>query len=238
MNAVRGTVPAVRIPSRGQLSLQGDPFFQGLDPALVSRIEELVYEREYESRQIIFFPDDLCDQVFWVRRGRVRVTRVSGDGRELSFRHLCAGDLFGEECLVERPKREDYAEAMVPSALIIMRAGDFRRLTGEEAPFSLGVARALCRRALETEQVLAETVFLSVRSRVAAGLLRLYRKEGRGNSLSLNVTHQEIANLVGSTRETTTATLHGLRAEGIVELANRRLTILDPAALDQVARSA
>lgn len=227
----------MRFPSRGQLSLREDPFFRAIDPGLVSRIEELVYEREYEARQIIFFPDDLCDQVFWVRRGRVRVTRVSGDGRELSFRHLSSGELFGEECLIERPKREDYAEALVPSALIIMRAGDFRRFAGEEPEFCLGVARALCHRVLETEQVLAETVFLSVRSRVAAGLLRLYRKGGQGRPVSLSVTHQEIANLVGSTRETTTATLHGLRAEGIVELANRRLTILDAAALDQVARS-
>ena len=203
----------------------------------MARIEALVYQREYDPRQIIYFPDDRCDQVYWVRRGRIRVTRVSDDGRELSFRHCITGDLFGEECLIERPKREDHAEAMELSLLLLMRADDFLRTVAEEAEFGHAITQWLCKRAIETEQVLAETVFHSVRSRVAAGLLRLYRKEGHNAPAALNVTHQEVANLIGSTRETTTATLHALRRAGIVQLANRRLTILDPVALEREARN-
>lgn len=229
---------AVKFSGRGPVSLQEDVFFRELEPGLISRMEAFVYQRDYEARQIIYFPDDRCDQVYWVRRGRVRVTRISDDGRELSFRHLITGDLFGEECLVDRPKREDHAEAMEPSVLVLMRADDFLRLVNEEAEFGRAVAEWLCKRALDTEQVLSETVFHSVRSRVAAGLLRLYRREGQGSSpASLSVTHQEVANLIGSTRETTTATLHALRKDGIVQLANRRLTILDPVALEREARN-
>jgi CRP/FNR family transcriptional regulator, cyclic AMP receptor protein len=227
----------VKYPGKTGLSLRDAPFFRDFDEALVERLEGFVYLREYEARQIVYFPDDQCDQVYWVRRGRVRVTRVSDDGRELTFRHLQAGDLFGEECLVGRPRREEYAEALVPGTLCIMRSDDFRRLMAAEPALALRVAEGLCRRTLEVEQVLSEAVFQSVRSRVAAGLLRLYRKEAQGPGTALNVTHQEIANLIGSTRETTTATLHALRSEGMVELANRRLTILDPDALEHAARS-
>ncbi len=228
---------SVKHPGKTGLSLHDAPFFHDFDEYLVERIEGFVYLREYEARQIVFFPNDLCDQVFWVYRGRVRVTRVSDDGRELSFRHLVAGDLFGEECLVQRPRREEYAEALAPSTLCIMRCDDFRRLMASEPALSLRVAENLCSRALEIEQVLSEAVFHSVRSRVAAGLLRLQRKATGGRGAVISVTHQEIANLIGSTRETTTATLHALRTEGLVELANRRLTILDPEALERVARS-
>jgi CRP-like cAMP-binding protein len=228
----------VKITGRGPLSLQDDVFFHGFEPPLVARIEALVYQREFDARQIIYFPGDRCDQVYWVRRGRIRVARISDDGRELTFRHCTRGALLGEESLAGRPKREDHAEAMEPSLLLLMRADDFMRCVAEEAEFGLAVARWLCKRTIETEQVLAEAVFHSVRSRVAAGLLRLYRKEGHVAPAALSVTHQELANLIGSTRETTTATLHALRRDGIVQLANRRLTIVDPAALEMEARKA
>jgi CRP-like cAMP-binding protein len=88
----------------------------------------------------------------------------------------------------------------------------------------------------ETEQVLAETTFKTVRGRVAASLVRLRRKAPENERAVVRVTHQEIANLVGSTRETTTAVLHDLRDEGVVRTANRRVAVLDPAALERIAR--
>lgn len=217
------------------LSLHQEPFFRGMSRPVVDRIVTYVYHRQYEPRQIIYFPDDPCDYVYWVREGRVKVTRVSADRRELTFRHLIAGDMLGEECLIERSKRYDYAEAVLPSILCLIRADDFRRVMREEAEVACAVAQRLCIRVTETEQVLADTVFRSVRSRVASGLLRLYRRECNAGRGTLRITHQEIASLVGSTRETTTAVLHGFREEGMLELANRRLTVLDAIALERAA---
>lgn len=223
--------------NRRMLSLHDDPFFSGMSPEAVTRIEAFVYHREYEPRQIVFFPDDQCDFVYWVRSGRVKVTRVSGDGRELTFRHLMPGDMLGEECMVNRNRRYDYAEAMTPSVLCLMRIDDFRRALREENELTLRVAERLCRRIIEMEQVLSDTVFNPVRSRVAATLIRLYRLEQEQGGVSLRVTHQEIANLTGSTRETTTAVLHSLRSDGLIDIANRRLTIRDPGALENLARN-
>lgn len=217
------------------LSLQEEPFFRDISAPVVARLEGFVYHREYESRQIIFFPEDPCDYVYWVREGRVRVTRMAADNREFTFHHLIAGDMLGEEAIVDRPRRENYAEAMEPTVLCLMRMDDFRRLIREEAELASKVAECLCQRVMETERVLAETVFHPVRSRVASGLYRMYLRE-RQHGGTIRVTHQEIANLIGSTRETTTVVLHSLRAEGILEIANRRLTVLDPVALEHLAR--
>ncbi|HNR32983.1 MAG TPA: Crp/Fnr family transcriptional regulator [Candidatus Hydrogenedentes bacterium] len=225
--------PFARVP----FSLKEVAFFQDLDATVLARVGEFVYHREYGTRQIVFFPDDPCDFVYWVRKGRVRITRVSDDGRELSFRHAAPGDMFGEECLVNRGRRENYAEALRAGVLCLMRAVDFRKCVREEGAFACQVAHYLCERGLETEQTLSEMVFCSVRRRLASGLLRLLRREGGQPGATLQVTHQELANLIGSTRETTTATLHGLRTEGIVALANRSIVIRDPAALEHVARS-
>jgi CRP/FNR family transcriptional regulator len=99
------------------------------------------------------------------------------------------------------------------------------------------VAKRLCQRVSEVELVLAETVFKRVQNRVASGLVRLYQSMPPEEKGTLRVTHQEIANLVGSTRETTTAVLHHFRKEGILTIANRRVIVLDPAALERAARS-
>lgn len=219
------------------LSLHDEPFFRTMSSTTVARIANYVYHREYEPRQIIFFPDDVCDHVYWVRDGRIKITRASDEGRELAFQHLFPGDIFGEACLLEKGKREAYAEAMTSATLCLMRADDFRRIVADEHEVTLMLAKVLCRRVVEIEHVLAETVFKTVRSRVASGLLRLYQRSSRTERGAIRITHQEIAGLVGSTRETTTAVLHNLRQQGIVTMANRRVIVLDPVALEHVARS-
>lgn len=217
------------------LSLRDEPFFRSMSDALLTRIESYVFHREYEPKQIVFFPDDPLDFVYWVREGRIKVTRIFADRRELTFRHLLSGDMLGEECLVDRRRRGAYAEAMTASVLCLMRADDFRRIAREEAEVSLKVAQRLAQRITEAEDVLAETVFNPVRRRVASGLLRLYRRASEHERGTLHVTHQEVANLIGSTRETTTAVLHEFREDGILVMSNRRLTIVDPVALEHLA---
>ena len=228
-------VKQVPKPKRIILPLDEEPFFKAMSPSVLAKVEAYVYHRSYESRQVIYFPDDPCDYVYWVREGRIRVTRVSGEGRELTFRHLSQGDMLGEECMADRPKRNDYAEALEPSTLCLMRTDDFRRVAREEVELAHAVAMRLSQRVLELEQILAETVFNSVRSRVSFALLRMSKREGHRRTTSLNITHQEVANLVGATRETVTGVLHGLRQDGVLELANRRLRIVDMAALRQAA---
>lgn len=223
-----------RNPHRA-LSLLDEPFFRDMSAAVVARLEGYVYHRDYETRQIIFFPEDPCDYVYWLREGRVRVSRMAPDNREFTFHHLIAGEMLGEDAIVERCRRENYAEAMEPTVLCLMRIDDFRRLIREEAELASKVAECLCRRVVATERVLAETVFHPVRSRVASGLLRMYQRE-RHSGGTLRVTHQEVANMIGATRETTTIVLHGLREEGILAIANRRLTVLDPIALEHLAQ--
>jgi len=219
------------------LPLEEAPFFREVSSRLRARIENYVYHREYEPRQIVFFPDDPCDRVYWVHRGRVKIATVRSDRRELTYRYLLAGDMFGEECLIKSAKRDAYAEAVEPSVLCLMSAADFRRIVRDEKEISLMVAKWLCRRVGDVEETLAECVFKSVRSRVASGLLRLHQRAPQKENGRIRITHQEIASLVGSTRETTTAVLHRLQREGMVAIGNRHVTLLDPVALQRVARS-
>lgn len=220
-------------PIKAAMPLDNEPFFQRMGRETISRVEAYAYHRRYEPRQIIFFPDDPCDFVYWVREGRVKVGLAAGDGRELTYRHLGPGDMLGDILLADQAKRVKYAEALENSLLCIMRADDFRRLLYEEVEVALALARELTRRVLTLEEVFADIVFRSVRQRVAAALLRLSRGETENGPITVHVTHQELANLVGASREKVTLILHEFREEGTVALANRRVRILNPSGLSQ-----
>lgn len=243
VSTARETSTLIKKRAQLVLGIKDHPFFQNLSDDVVARIEPYVHHRAYEPRQIIFFPDDSCDFIYAVREGQVKISRhVKASGharghRELSFRHLFAGDLFGEECLQERAKHGAYAEAVTPTVLSMLRAADFRRLTRSENELTLLVAQRLLARVTEVEQVLTEALSQTVRCRIAAGLVRLYRKAPQQEGATLRITHQEVASLVGSTRETTTAMLDEFRSKGILSIANRRITVLDPAALERASRS-
>ena len=210
------------------------PAFASFSEEVLQRIQAHLSQRAYERHQIIFFPSDPCDCVYWVCCGHARLARLNGDGRELTFRHVKAGDMFGEEFLAGEVVRNVHAEALEPTRLCFMGAADFVKLSGEIPELALATARMLSRRRVSLESRLAELVFLSVRQRIAAALFRmhkLYRTD------LLHVTHQEIAALVGSTRETTTAALHQLREEGLLEIASRRIVVKDPEGLERMTRS-
>ncbi|MCK5862937.1 MAG: cyclic nucleotide-binding domain-containing protein, partial [Candidatus Hydrogenedentes bacterium] len=134
-------------------------FFHGMNQDVIERVNAFSYHRRYEPRQVIYFPDDPCDYVYWVRSGRVKITHLSESGREVTFRHLFAGDLFGEECLVQTLRRGTYAEAITSSLVTLLRSKDFLRILREDSELCHAVACQLCRRAMDTETVLAEFVF-------------------------------------------------------------------------------
>lgn len=222
------------------LSLNEAPFFCELSAGTLALIQSSVYHRSYTPRQIVFFPDDPCDFVYWVREGSIRVMRSEGHGRELTLRHLVPGDVFGEECLLARPRRQVYAEALEKTTLCLMQASDFRRALSDCADFTLTLAKRLCRRAEDAETSLTDAFFKTVRARVAGCLLKLHQQSasvvaGNGSPRGFRITHLEIAGLVGSTRETTTCVLRKLGKEGLIEVRNRRIIVLDAAGLTRVS---
>ena len=221
---------------RGSSDTSGSvPLLSGLGPALLSRIEGMTQIRDCQRGESIYFPEDPCDSVYWIEGGRVKLSRVSTDGRVLSLRHHCSGDMFGEDCMSGWERRCDHAESMEATRLRYMPAEDFRQLLDSELEFSRAVLERVSVRAREMDQLYAEAVFRPVRGRIAAGLLRLYHLERPGGG-TIRVTHQEVANLAGTTRETTTAVLRSLREAGLVEVGNRRVTLLDLEALRQFAQ--
>jgi len=209
-------------------------FFAGLGANLCRKIRGMCDVRVFPARQTIYGQGDAVDGVYWITSGRVKVYHLSGDGREVTLRHVREGELFGEECLEPGELRFNHAETLEETTFTYMRAEDFRALVACDSAFALAVARQSLCRIRDAEYKFSDTVFHPVRRRIAAGLLDLYHQGDPGEK-TIRITHQEVANLVGSTRETTTSVLHTFRNAGVLEIANRRVTVLDPEALRDFA---
>lgn len=204
------------------------PGLQQLPEEVRRRLERMAEQRNYRRRQVIHFADQPGDYVYLLCSGRVKVARVSDQGREVTLYLVEPGQLFGEEALSESGTPYGVmAETLDDSLVCAFRRSDFLEAYQNAPAASLDLVRVVNDRRAMAESKIADLVFLDVPKRLAKLLLRLYdRAERRGDGLiSSKYTHQELANLIGSTRETTTLILNEFRRQGRIEFSGRKIII-------------
>lgn len=214
--------------------LRRSPLLAELGADTLVRLAEHARWREASRREVVYLPGDPGSALLFVVAGRVKLSRVTRDGKALTLAYVAAPDAFGEACLPAGAPRGELAEATEPSALVELdRDAYLRALDGVPA---LGRALAwhqLARRA-ELEQKLEALVYRDVAAKLAEELLRLFEAAGApsvGEPVALQITHQELANLIGATRETVSSTLSRFRRQRLLGGSGRRVLVLDLAGL-------
>jgi CRP/FNR family transcriptional regulator len=219
--------------------LESTPLFTDLPPGVLSRIADRSLWREYRRRQAIHFPGEPADAIFVLRHGRVKVSRLSEDGKEITLNLVGANEALGEECLLDAVTRETLAEVLEPAQALRISREELLPVLQAHPPFALAVARLMSGRRRTAESRLEEMIFRTVRGRLAALLTRLARSDGRatdgGILLDLSLAHQDLAGQIGSTRETTTLTLNEFRRGGLLRIDHCRILIRDLAGLEAIA---
>lgn len=211
--------------------------FDRLSDADLRRLAELSRMHEFPRGQVILGTDPDPDLVYFVKAGRVKISSYSPDGKEQILALLERGDLFGELVPAEHgPSRVEAFDYCVVCTLQRTVFEDIIRNTPEVA---LQVIRVLARRLLAAEREIEDLALRDVPGRLAALLLRFAEEygehHGRGIRLALRLTHQDLANMVGSTRETITAMINRFRDEGLLTVEQRILIILDRDRLRAIA---
>jgi CRP/FNR family cyclic AMP-dependent transcriptional regulator len=182
---------------------------------------------------LLWAPHDPQKVLFIVKAGSVRIYRLSPEGRRLTLVVLGPGALFGEMELIGQRMGEGFAEALEPSVLCLMSEQDVRSMLLTDTRIATRIITSLGRRLAEVEQRLADTVLKTVPQRVAAVLCRLATAAPPEAGLfsqrapQIRLTHEQLAELVGTTRETVTKLLGELRAAGLVRLRRGGLVVLD-----------
>ena len=179
----------------------------------------------------IYLQNDDADKIFFITDGRVKIGTHADNGKEITKAILTEGEVFGELSVVGAEKRRDYALAMEDTMLCVLSVSDMKGLLKDHSPLNLFFMNLIGSRALEMERRLESLVFKDSRTRVIDFLLELGEKKGKPVGFETLVrrfmTHQEIANLTATSRQTVTTTLNELRTENIITFNRRRLLIRD-----------
>lgn len=210
--------------------------FQGVGSDGLARIAAITGEKSFPKKSIIFHEGDVGDTLYILKSGRVKIAKITEDGREKTLTIMQPGDFFGEMAIFDNLPRSATAEVIDDAASVYTVAKrDFERTLMEHPSIALQIMRDLTRRIRQVNQQVEDLAFKDVHERVASTLNHLSQSEGRqiGSKVLINLkmTHQDLANMVGSSRETVTRALNRLQDEGVISIAHQQITINQPNAL-------
>ncbi|TAM57675.1 cyclic nucleotide-binding domain-containing protein [bacterium] len=202
--------------------LEQSRLFRGVPLDEVERMADLFHEYDYDPKRLIFGEGDLGDAIYLLKVGHVRLYRLTEDGKEISLALLGPGDVFGELALFEETRRSTFAETLDRAHVCAASIEDFTQLMAHRPQLTMMVAREIARRRTEAETRIAGMTYASVRGRLAAALQHLLGEHGEdlpggGKRITLRLSHQELANLAGTSRETCTVELGRMQRAGLLE---------------------
>ncbi len=187
--------------------------------------------KSYKKGDYIYMQEEHSDRIFFLTTGRVKIGNYGESGKEITKTILTSGEVFGELSLIGEEKRRDFALAMEATTVCILTVEEMRGLMRNHSSLSLFFMKIMGSRVLEMEQRLESLVFKDSRTRIIEFLRDLANKKGQRVGYEMLVrrfmTHQEIANLTATSRQTVTTVLNDLRNKNILTFNRRRLLIRD-----------
>lgn len=210
------------------------PLFSTLSDDEFDKLSHIFIVRVYRRNQIIFLEEETGNYMYLVLSGKVKVAKSSASGKETLLAIHRPGDFFGEMSLLDGQTSPATVSAIEDSKIISVSAADFHKYLLHNQKVLLQIINVLCarlRQVWQTQSMSSSTADVRIRM----GIHQLAQKHGirdaHGTIIDLKITHQELAEMVGTSRETVTRVLAQLRKKGIVEITQRRITLLDDEAL-------
>ena len=216
------------------------PLFAALDDEASAALRATMTPVEVPRGQILFHEGDPGDRLYVIVEGKIKLGRASGDGRENLLAILGPGEMFGELSLFDPGPRNAAGTAVADTVLLGVGSDDLDEWLRGRPEVARHLLRALARRLRRTNEALADLVFSDVPGRVAKALLDLSERFGRPTDDGLRVAHdltqEELAQLVGASRETVNKALADFASRGWLRLEARAVVLLDIDRLRKRAR--
>lgn len=215
--------------------LRSVPLFSQLPEEDLRAFATLTRERTYPKGSVIVFEDDPGDTLYLVADGQVKVVLIGEDGREVILSVLGEGTFFGEMALLDDRPRSAHVIAMEDSILLLLRRDDFQARLRQSPAVAISLLSELSGRLRLADEKIGALVLLDVNGRVAALLLRLAQDEG-GDRITKKLTHNTIAQMIGSSRETVSRTMRNLVNREIIQVSRKEIVLLNRRALLDAAQ--
>jgi CRP/FNR family transcriptional regulator, cyclic AMP receptor protein len=220
--------------------LKAAPLFAALDHEAASALRRSMTEMRLAKGQVLFREGDRGDRLYVVGDGKIKLGQSSNDGRENLLAVLGPGEMFGELSLFDPGPRTATATAVTEVALLALGHADLVPWLTGRPEVSLSLLQQVAQRLRRTNEVVGDLVFSDVPGRVAKALLDLSKRFGLQSENGVHVTHdltqEELAQLVGASRETVNKALADFATRGWLRLEARAVVLLDVERLQRRAR--
>jgi CRP-like cAMP-binding protein len=205
------------------------PIFSELADQDIASLAHLALRKRYPKDTVVFFENEEGDFFFTILEGRIKVTILGDDGREVILSVLGPGDFFGEMALLDNEPRSATAIAVEESELLSLHRNDFQSVLNDNRSITNALIKVLSARLRRANHQISTLALLDVYGRVARVIVDMAREEGKrlrdGRIAFRRATHQEIANRIGTTRETVTRMLKDLERQGLIHVEGKEIVV-------------
>ena len=206
--------------------------FRDLDEKDLDRIDKMTNMRTMEKGKYIFFPNDPSKVVFLLKMGKVKIGSYSNDGKEIIKAILEPGEIFGEMAIMGQEKRRDFAQALTNDVrFCAIGAEEMKEMLMSNPQLNFEVTKTIGERLQKVERRLESLVFKDARQRIlefiSTNAIERGMKVGYGLKFKHELTHQDIANLTATSRQTVTIILNELREMELINFDRKSILIHD-----------
>jgi len=201
------------------------------DPTLIEMAVKS-HMNKAKKKEVIYFPEEQSNTVYLLKEGKIKISRISPDGQSITLALLGPGDILGESAILGQDMHENIAEVVEEAYLCAIEKHDFQELLARSNRLSRTINKYIGDRVRGVESKVEDLVFKDARTRVVDFLLTYMKTFGRKMvdlwEVRPFLTHQEIAELTATSRQTVNSILNDLKSEGQIDFSRQFLRIPDP----------
>lgn len=220
--------------------LKRTPVFAGMSEVELEEIAPLLVERKLRKNTVVFHEGDPASAFYLVKTGRVKIYKISSDGREQVLAILGDGQIFGDVPTFDGGPYPATAATMADSEIYLIRRQDLLEVVRRHPDIAIKVIAVLGQRLRQALELVRDLSFKQVPHRMAGLLLKLGEEYGEetenGLLITLSLSRQDLADIVGTSRETVTRELKKMERAGLLAIDRRHITITDREGLTSWAR--
>jgi CRP-like cAMP-binding protein len=213
------------------------PLFAGLTEDERTALSGRLRRRRYRKNEMVFLRGDLGRDLYLIESGAVKICLTTEDGKEMTLALLSQGEFFGELALLDGEPRSSDAVTMEPSQFLLLERTEFLQFVEEHPRLAHRVMEVLSRRLRDNNQLVQDAAFFDIAARLARVILRLAdsvgEPDGEGITIGRRLTQNELAGMIGTTRESVNKWLGEYERQGLIERRNGLIKVLKPEALQK-----
>jgi CRP-like cAMP-binding protein len=220
--------------------LENFSMLQVLSPEEMKMMDNMASMRDAPRNQVLYFSEDSANSVYLLKKGKVKISKTSSDGREVILAILGPGEVFGELSVTGQEKREEIAEVTEDAVICKVDLPDFEKMMEHNPKFNLQVTKLIGFKLKKIQNRLENMIFKTSEQRVKSFIKETVMELGRDilgednqKVVELRLTQEDISKLTATSRQTVTTVFSDLEKKGIIKYDRRRIFVKDMKALDE-----